>query len=122
MQRLESIFIFLWVSVAVIRISMMLWASAYSFGRGFKWPSYRPGVPAFGLLAFALSLVPQSQMEVVQLSSRYLVMWGNVIVFGLPLLIVLIGWMQQPRRGQPGGRQRRTPERQRRPAANTTTE
>lgn len=109
-QRLESIFIFLWVAVAVIRISMTLWASAYSFGRGFKWPSYRPGVPTLGLAAFSLSMFPRSQIQVTSLTQTYLMAWGNLIVFGLPLLIVLVGLLTHKARGKQsggGGRRRR---------------
>lgn len=103
MQRLESIFIFLWVAVAVIRISMTLWAAAYSLGRAFKWPSYRPGVPALGLAAFSLSLIPSSQLEVISWTRSYLLAWGNLVVFGLPLLIVLVGMFVHGKKNKGGG-------------------
>lgn len=120
MQRLESVFIFLWVSVAVIRISMTLWASAYSFSRGFKWPTFRPGVPALALLAFALSLIPQSQVQVVELTDRYLVVWGNLIVFGIPLFIVLVGLLTR-RGGGVSGDGKRGSSKRRRQTVDTVT-
>ena len=88
-QRLESLFIFLWVIMAVVRISILLWASVYLMSRAFQWPVSRPAIPATALLGFALSLIPPTILQMQSFSQNYLLPWGSLIVFGLPVLITV---------------------------------
>ncbi|MBX5436815.1 MAG: GerAB/ArcD/ProY family transporter [Alicyclobacillaceae bacterium] len=95
-QRLESIFVFLWVTSAVIRMALSLWAAAYFLGSAFRWPSFRPALPALAMLAFAASLMPANVNQVVDLDDMYLASWGWVVVFALPLMIV--AFARRPKR------------------------
>ncbi len=90
-QNLESGFVFLWVTAAVIKMAITLWSAAYLFSSGFGWPTFRPAIPALGLLAFALSMLPSNIVQAHQWDELYVLTWGWIVVFGLPLLIVLGG-------------------------------
>ncbi|MCL6631368.1 MAG: endospore germination permease [Alicyclobacillus herbarius] len=94
-QRMESIFIFLWVTVAIVRMGMSLWAAAYLFARGLHWPTPRPAIPALALLCFALSLLPADVGQAVHLVETYLIACGAIIIFGLPVLLVTIGALRR---------------------------
>jgi spore germination protein KB len=105
-QRMESIFIFLWVTVAIVRMGMSLWAAAYLFGRGLHWPSVRPAIPALALFCFALSLLPTDVGQAIRLVETYLIGWGALVVFGIPVAMVIIGSLRRRsparRRGHQG--------------------
>lgn len=90
-QRLESVFIFLWVTAASVRMAVTLWGAAYLFGKSFGWPTYRPGVPALAMLTLGIGMWVDNWIEVVNLDGTYLISWGWVIVFALPVVILLSG-------------------------------
>jgi spore germination protein KB len=98
-QRLESVFVFMWVSAAVVKMSVTLWASAYLLGSAFAWPTYRPILPALGLLCIALSLLPSDIATVFQIDHDYFLKWSWVLVFLVPVLILFAGMMRRRNRG-----------------------
>lgn len=89
-QRLESIFVFLWVTSAVVRMALSLWSAAYMLATAFRWPSYRPALPALAMLAFAIGLLPANVDQAIALDETYLESWGWVVVLGLPLLVAIL--------------------------------
>lgn len=112
-QRLESVFIFLWVTSATVKMAVTLWGSAYLIGKAFGWPTYRPGVPSLALLALALGMWVENWIDVIDLDAKYLMRWGWIVVFALPVAVVVLGWLilwikgDRGRRGEgDGGRVR----------------
>lgn len=97
-QNLESVFIFMWVTAAVIKMAITLWAAAYLFNGGFRWPTYRPAIPALGVSSFALSMIPSNVLETEKWQELYLLSWGWIIVFGLPLAIVIVASVLKTRK------------------------
>lgn len=89
-QNLESVFIFMWVTAAVLNMATTLWGAAYLFNSAFGWPTYRPSIPALALLSLALSMVPKNVLEAEAWHERYVLSWGGIIVFGLPLVITVL--------------------------------
>lgn len=89
-QNLESIFILMWVTAAVLNMATTLWGAAYLFHSAFSWPTYRPSIPALGLLCFAISLIPQNVIEAEAWHDQYVLSWGGIVVFGLPVLIMVL--------------------------------
>ena len=100
-QRMEAIFIFLWVTSAVVKMAFTLWATAYLLASAFQWPVYRPILPALALGCFSISMVPTDVMSAVQWEQQYLLGWGWTIVFALPLGVVsLASLRKRGRRGR----------------------
>ncbi|WP_206830175.1 GerAB/ArcD/ProY family transporter [Alicyclobacillus fructus] len=97
-QRLESVFIFLWVTAATVRMAVTIWGSAYLLSKAFSWPTYRPAVPAIVLLSFSLGMWPQNWMDVIEFDGTYLLKWGWIVVFAIPVAVLLSGWMKRSRR------------------------
>ncbi|WAH36575.1 GerAB/ArcD/ProY family transporter [Alicyclobacillus dauci] len=109
-QRVESVFIFLWVTSATVKMAVTLWGAAYLIGKAFGWPSYRPGIPALSLISFSLGMWLENWIEVINLDAKYLMRWGWLVVFALPLAIVLVGMLGQKVKGnrsRPDGSRRR---------------
>ncbi|GLG01324.1 putative spore germination protein YfkT [Alicyclobacillus hesperidum subsp. aegles] len=101
-QRLESIFIFLWVTAATVRMAVTLWGCSYLLGKAFGWPTYRPAVPALVLLSFSLGMWPENWIQVINFDGTYLLRWGWIVVFAIPIAVLSIGAMVRSMRG--GGR------------------
>lgn len=92
-QRLESVFIFMWVGAAAVKMAITLWGAAYILGSAFRWPTFRPAIPALALLTFIASLIPRNAVQMLTFDETYVVGYGWIIVFGLPLAIVLLAVM-----------------------------
>lgn len=90
-QRLESLFVFLWVTAAVIKLASMLWAITYILSKLAKWPTFRPAVPAVAVLAVAVSMWPQHLSDLMAWDEKYFLPWGWTLNFGLPLVILFFG-------------------------------
>lgn len=97
-QNLESGFIFMWVTAAVLNMATTLWGAAYLFSSAFSWPTFRPSIPALGLFSFALSLIPNNVLEVEAWHENYILSWGGIVVFGLPLLIMVVSAILKSRK------------------------
>lgn len=106
-QRLESLFVFLWSAAAVIKMGLGLWLTAYLYARAFKMPLYRPLVVPFGLILFVVSFLPPDFTTVMNLSGQVLERYGWIVTMALPLLAALIAvvvdWLRERgRRHDPG--------------------
>ena len=97
-QRLESIFIFMWVSAAVVKIAIMLWTTAYFLASAFNWPTYRPILPALSLLALSASLIPPDVAFITRFNDNVLWRWGWVFVFALPMIVLVLARFHRPGR------------------------
>jgi spore germination protein KB len=104
-QRFESVFVFLWVTAALVKMAVTLWGAAYLLAKALDWPTLRPAIPALGCISFMLSVWGDSIVTVLQLDERYLIGWGWTIVFALPLLIVFSAIIK--RKLQSGGKRRK---------------
>ncbi|MCL6516768.1 GerAB/ArcD/ProY family transporter, partial [Alicyclobacillus sp.] len=94
-QRLESVFVFMWVSAAVVKLAITLWSAAYMLAAGFGWPTYRPLLPALCLLSLAISLLPHDVASAFDLHGEILMRWGWIIAFALPLVLLGVGAMRR---------------------------
>ncbi len=57
-QRVESIFIILWGFIAIIKIALSLYASAYVLAETFSLPDYRPLIMALAVIGYSISIIP----------------------------------------------------------------
>jgi len=89
-QRLESLFVFLWTAAAVIKMGLGLWLSAYLYARAFRMPLYRPLTIPLGLILFVLCFIPPDFTTVVLLNGNILERWGWIVTIALPVLAALL--------------------------------
>ncbi|MBX6353118.1 MAG: GerAB/ArcD/ProY family transporter [Thermoflavifilum sp.] len=97
-QRMESIFVFLWVAAALIVMAVLIWGAAYVLSVGLRWSTFRPGVPALTLLCLAVGLIPASVTHAIQFDYRVFLPWGWTMNFVFPILVVLVARMRTPGR------------------------
>ncbi|MFX4301388.1 GerAB/ArcD/ProY family transporter [Alicyclobacillus tolerans] len=112
-QRLESIFVFLWVTAAIVKMAVSLWGAGYLLGKAVGWKSFRPSIPSISLLCFAISLWHADLVRVITMDDQYLMQWGWTVVFALPVFIILSGVIRHHLRRGGGGRDKRRNKRRR---------
>lgn len=101
-QRIESIFIFVWIFAGLVEICVSLYASAVILARTLKLPVYRPLVFPLALLAYSLSFVPPDYVTATKLETEVLRNYGWSIVFVLPGLLLLLARLRGKGEDGPG--------------------
>lgn len=89
-QRIEALFIFVWIFAGLVEISLSLYASAVILARILKLPVYRPLVFPLALLAYSLSFLPPDYVTATKLETEVLRKYGWSITFLLPGLLLLL--------------------------------
>ncbi len=100
LQRFESVFIFMWVMAAVLKMSMTLWTSSFLLAKAFGWPLLRPILPAMAMISWSVSLLPSDLASVLNVSDRIRSNWSWVVIFALPLLVLSVAaWRSVHKKG-----------------------
>jgi spore germination protein KB len=100
-QRVEALFIFLWVISVVIKIAVGIWAATQFYARGFRMPVYRPLVFPVAALIDAVNYLPRNFPEALHYSNDYLHSYGWVLLLTLPVLMIAGNWRVARREGNP---------------------
>ncbi len=87
-QRVESIFVFIWVSAALLHLSTLFFLSIYIFKKTFALKYHRPLLLPMSIVIFTISLMPQSLMESINLEIDYLRNYAWTITFLLPIIVL----------------------------------
>ncbi|HHV98660.1 MAG TPA: endospore germination permease [Clostridiaceae bacterium] len=97
-QRIETIFVVIWDTVAMLYLSTVLFLTVYVFKKTFKLVYYKPLIIPFTLIIVTVSLIPQSYMSVVELENRYFrrIIW--TVSFAFITLIMLAAILFKKRR------------------------
>lgn len=89
-QRVESMFVFIWASGALIYLCTGFFFLINVFKKTFKLTFYKPLIIPFAILSFNLSILPSSLMGSIELETVYLRNFAWIITFGLTILLLLI--------------------------------
>ncbi|MDB5083384.1 MAG: hypothetical protein JWN30_270 [Bacilli bacterium] len=88
MERMDAIYIFLWVACAVTKMAVGLWASSYLTARMFGMPVYRPLIFSTAIVIYAIAFIPRSYPETLIWDATIFQRYGIVFTVGLPLLVL----------------------------------
>lgn len=88
-QRLEAAFVFIWVSMTLIKVAAGLWVSSYLVASACKMPVNRPLVFPLAIIVYSMAFLPSSFTETVEINYRYIFKWGWLVVTLLPLAILM---------------------------------
>lgn len=89
-QRIESIFIFIWVMAALLYLSAGLFLLAHVFRKTFNLKYYRPLLFPFAIIIFTLSLLPENLLATVMLESEYIRRFAWIVSFTMVILLLAI--------------------------------
>jgi spore germination protein (amino acid permease) len=89
-QRIESIFIFIWVIASLLNASTSFYLSMRLYCQSFKIPDHRPLIPAFALLTYVVALMPKNISELIGRNMLFIRQYSAIFVYGLPLLVLML--------------------------------
>lgn len=101
-QRLEAIFLFVWVTTSVITIAFSFYLTISSYCRAFNITNHRPLILPFSFLTFIIAITPESIAEIIEVHVQFLRSYSAPVIYGIPVMVLLIALI----RGKKGGKSR----------------
>ncbi|MDR7866727.1 MAG: GerAB/ArcD/ProY family transporter [Sporomusaceae bacterium] len=92
-QRIESLFIVIWVIVGLLAIAIDIFIALCLIARPLGLPSLRPLVPMVALIVVNLAVIPPDLNAVVEADNR-LIMLLSAGVYGGPLLLSAVAYFK----------------------------
>jgi hypothetical protein len=94
-QRIESIFVLIWASSALLYLSAVFFLVIHVFQKTFRLEYYRPLIWPFIIIIFAISLIPPNLVDVIILESSYFRKFIWIMVFIMPIVLLLIARLRR---------------------------
>jgi spore germination protein (amino acid permease) len=93
-QRLEAVFILLWVMVGLLGIAACLYGTLYVIAQLFKLPTPKPLLLPLGLIMISIAALPPDAGVVASLEQ---ILFGSVLApgFGITTLVLLIAALKR---------------------------
>jgi spore germination protein (amino acid permease) len=96
-QRIESIFLLIWVSSSLLYLSVILFFISYTFKKTFKIEYNKPLLIPFAIVIMSLSLLPPNLISAIKLEGIYN-SFSGAITIALSLLILIGAVIKKDRR------------------------
>lgn len=97
-QRIEAIFILLWIVMGILAIAIYIYAMLYIFGRLFNLPAIRPLVGSIMVVVAALPILTRDHVSSIILYRSAQTTVYNVGVLVIPLVLFLAAVVRNRRR------------------------
>jgi spore germination protein (amino acid permease) len=97
LQRLESLFIILWVISGLIAITVNFFAAIYILVRLFKLPTMKPLIALVSIIVVQIIMLPPDIVTVIGLHNKAIIYIDTGAVLGVPL-VLLLGLLVKRRR------------------------
>lgn len=94
-QRVEAVFLFAWVIVAVLALATGIFATSRVLAATCKLADYRLLLIPLLILAYSTAHIPPSVYHMEVLGTDVLHTFGGLIAFGLPLLTLLVSLLRR---------------------------
>lgn len=101
-QRVESVFIIIWVYVGMVKIALTIYASAVTLAGTFKLPDYRPLIWSIAMIVFVASLLPPDFPTTVLIESQYIRLFALLTALIVPLAVLAADRIKNKGRGNEG--------------------
>lgn len=99
LQRIESVFIFIWVIASIINVSVTFYVSISIFCKAFNISNHRPCLLPFTYFTFMVTLLPKNISEASEVYIKFARQYSLIITYFIPMLVLLISIV----RGNKGG-------------------
>jgi hypothetical protein len=98
-QRVESIFLFIWVISSVITTTVTFYIGVLIYCKTFTIKNHRPLLLPFAVLAFIVAILPRSMQEITQINVVFLRQYSMFVVYIPSIIVLIISWIFK-KRGQ----------------------
>lgn len=89
-QRVEPLFMVVWVSAALLYLTASFYFIVYIFRKTFALRYHKPLILPFAVIIFTLSLLPPNLVSVVELEHMILRRYSPIVTFAVTILLLLI--------------------------------
>ena len=89
-ERLESLFLAVWTTSALLYLGANLFFITFLFKKTFGLEYYRPLIIPFAIILFNLSLLPPNLTSAMELEAEYFRSYAWIVSFGLVLSMLFI--------------------------------
>ncbi len=100
LQRIEAVFILLWVIVGVISIAISVYIGLYLITRLLNLPTMSPLIPTVVLILIQLAMIPGDITTTVNLDYRLLSTYYNGGLYGFPILLFALAYLKKRKSGK----------------------
>lgn len=102
-QRIEALFIILWVMVGLLAIAINLYMGVYLITRLLKLPTMRPVTPVVAVILAELAMMPPNVGSIVRFVVAFISTYSNIGLYGIPGLLLLLALVKKKRRRSGNG-------------------
>jgi len=99
-QRIEAIFLFIWVISSVINVSLAFYLSLSAYCRAFQLENHRPLIIPFGILTFMIAFFPKHIADIIEIHVKFVRSYSSFILILIPVMVWVIALI----RGKKGGK------------------
>jgi spore germination protein KB len=99
-QRIEAIFLFIWVITSVLNVSFIFYVAVSSYCRVFQIDNHRPLLLPFGILTFILALFPETMAEIVEVHIKILREYSSALLMFIPLMVLAVALVRRKKGGK----------------------
>ncbi|WP_424767749.1 GerAB/ArcD/ProY family transporter [Paenibacillus sp. sgz302251] len=97
-QRLESLFLIVWLISAAMKLAIGLYCTAATMSKILRLPKFQPLVFPLALLVYGFALLPESEIKVIAWDDKLLRTYGSLFSIGFPMITWLAGSVRKGRR------------------------
>ncbi len=90
LQRVESIFLFIWIIASVLNVSISAYIALSLYCKNFRIKNHRPLIPSFAILLFLLTLLPKNLSEVIHINLMILKQHSLFFIYSVPVIALLL--------------------------------
>ncbi|WP_425058674.1 hypothetical protein SCACP_33300 [Sporomusa carbonis] len=101
LQRIEALFIILWVIIGIFSIAASLHTGLYLLTRMLTLPAMRPLIPAVTLILMQIAMLPGDITSVIQADIMMTKTLFAAGIYGLPAIIILAAVIKGKRKRKP---------------------
>ncbi|TWH49038.1 GerAB/ArcD/ProY family transporter [Sporomusa sp. KB1] len=99
LQRIESLFIILWVIVGLLGIAISLYMGAYLITRLLKLPALKPLIPLLAYIIAQLAMIPPDIATVIRLDEFVVANFFTTTLFSLTPLLLVAAMVKTSKKG-----------------------
>jgi spore germination protein KB len=88
-QRVESIFLFIWVIASIITVSAAFYIAISVYCKAFKISNHKPLLLPCAFLTFMVTLLPENLSETVERNILFIRGYSVFVVYLIPILVLI---------------------------------
>ncbi len=99
-QRLESIFLFIWVISSVLTTTASYYISLLLYCKAFRIKDHKPVLLPFAILVYIVAILPESMQEVTQKNIVFLRQYSLYIMYLIPIAVLFLAIILRKKGGK----------------------